>query len=83
MRAPCTLACLRRGRGLRGGRAVRGRIALSALGILERHVILDLGDDANQLIEAHAVQTRERDQVLGVWRALRPFLLGHRLARES
>ena len=65
-------------------RRVGSRRALgSAVDGLERHVVAHLVVHIQQLVERHAVELCERDEVVGVGRRLRALPLRHSLARHA
>ena len=50
---------------------------------LERHVVHHIVVDAQQVVEGHAVQLRERDEVSRIGRRLGALPLRHRLPRQA
>ena len=72
------------------GRAVELAGALCRLGlalagavlVLKLDIVLDLIARIEQLVQAHAIEFGERDQVLGIGRALRALPFTDRLARQ-
>ena len=68
-----------------GAGALRGLgLALTgAVLVLKLDIVLDLVARIEQLVQAHAIEFGERDQVLGIGRALRALPFTDRLARQS
>ena len=61
------------------------RLGLALAGavlVLKLDIVLDLVTRIEQLVQAHAIEFGERDQVLGIGRALRAFPFTDRLARQ-
>lgn len=50
---------------------------------LERHVVHHVLVDAQQVVEGHAVQLRERDEIPRIGRRLGALPLRHRLPRQA
>ena len=68
-----------------GAGALRGLgLALTgAVLVLKLDIVLDLIARIEELVQAHAIELGERDQVLGIGRALCAFPFADRLARQS
>ena len=61
------------------------RLGLALTGavlVLKLDIVLDLIARIEQLVQAHAIELGERDQVLGIGRALRALPFTDRLARQ-
>ena len=67
-----------------GAGALRGLgLALAgAVLVLKLDIVLDLVARIEELVQAHAIEFGERDQVLGIGRALCAFPFTDRLARQ-
>ena len=59
-----------------------GLALTSAVLVLKLDIVLDLVTRIEELVQAHAIEFSERDQVLGIGRALRALPLTDRLARQ-
>ena len=59
-----------------------GLALASAVLVLKLDIVLDLIARIEQLVQAHAIELGERDQVLGIGRALRALPFTDRLARQ-
>ena len=60
-----------------------GLALTSAVLVLKLDIVLDLIARIEQLVQAHAIELGERDQVLGIGRALRALPFTDCLARQS
>ena len=62
------------------------RLGLALTGavlVLKFDIVLDLGARIEQLVQAHTIELGERNQILGIGRALRALPFTDRLTREA